>query len=206
MPDTRFDSESEHILFIGDPNLGDEGYRYFSGFFPDAKKLIWKKGADKTGVRRVLRFQAWLFTVSFYSDFIFSPSDFDFLGLPLNIHPALPVLRGIGHDHVPRIEGHEEPGSTLHFINRPSGNNVDPESDVDSGGIVMLRKRKLDPNATYGDIRMLNQQIALEMLAALCEQMHSWGCVETARRELNAETAAYVEAFLVRRQMATWRL
>ena len=34
---------------------------------------------------------------------------------------------------------------------------------------------------------MLNQHIALDMLAGLCKQMLVWVCVETARRELCAE-------------------
>ena len=33
MSNTGFDSDSENILFFGDPNLGEEGYRLFSSFF-----------------------------------------------------------------------------------------------------------------------------------------------------------------------------
>ncbi|UZJ40872.1 hypothetical protein OO006_11000 [Prosthecochloris sp. SCSIO W1101] len=187
MPDSRFDSNTDNILFFGDPNLGGDGFRLFSGFFPNAKQLIWKKGTDKTVLRKKLRSRSWLFTISFYNDFIFSYDDFDFLGLPLNIHPALPVLRGVGYDHVPLIENHGEHGATLHFMNRSSRLKVDIESDVDSGRIIRVRKCALSPEATYGDLRLLNQHVALDMLAGLCKQMLVWGCVETARRELCAE-------------------
>ncbi len=187
MLNTGFDSGTENILFFGDPNLGEEGFGLFEGFFPNAKRLIWKKGTDKTEARKNLHSQSGLFTVSFYNDFIFSRDDFDFLGLPLNLHPSLPSLQGIGYDHLPLIENHEEHGVTLHFLNRPSHHKLDIRRDVDSGRIIRARKRTLSPDTTYGHIRRLNQQIALEMLAELCEQMLAWGSVETARRELNAE-------------------
>ena len=184
---TGFDSGTENILFFGDPNLGEEGFRLFSGFLPNAKQLIWQKGTDKTAVRQELRSRSWLITVSFYNDFIFSYDDFDFLGLPLNVHPSLPSLRGVGYDHVPLIESHEEHGATFHFMNRPSNQKLNVRRDIDSGRIIRVRKRMLSPEATHGNIRRLNQQIALEMLVGLCEQMLAWGSVETARRELIAE-------------------
>lgn len=190
MSDSRFDSNTDNILFFGDPNLGGEGFRLFSGFFPNAKQLIWKKGTEKTAVRQALRSRSWLITVSFYNDFIFSYDDFDFLGLPLNAHPSLPSLRGVGYDHIPLIENHEEHGATLHFLKRPSHHKLNIRNDVDAGRIIRVKKRKLSPEATYGDLRVFNQHIALEMLTELCEQMLAWGSIETARGELCAEAEA----------------
>ncbi len=187
MSNTGFDSNAENILFFGDPNLGEEGYRLFSSFFPNAQQLIWKKGTDKTATRQQLRSRSWLFTISFYNDFIFSYDDFDFLGLPLNVHPSMPSIRGVGYDHVPLIENHKEHGATLHFLNRPSNQKLNIKRDVDSGKIIRVRKRKLGPETNHGNIRRFNQQIALEMLVGLCEQMLAWRCVETVRRKLNAE-------------------
>lgn len=184
---TGFDSNAENILFFGDPNLGEEGYNLFSGFFPNAKQLIWQKGTEKTAVRQALRSRSWLITVSFYNDFIFSYDDFDFLGLPLNVHPSLPSLRGVGYDHIPLIENHEEHGATLHFLKRPSHHKLNIRNDVDAGRIIRIRKRKVSPEATYGDLRVFNQQIVLEMLTELCEQMLAWGDTETVHRELCSE-------------------
>ncbi|NEX13855.1 MAG: hypothetical protein C1941_04030 [Prosthecochloris sp.] len=187
MSNTGFDSDSENILFFGDPNLGEEGFQRFSAYFPHARQLTWEKGTDKTAARKKLRSQSWLFTLSFYNDYIFSCDDFDFLGLLLNIHPSLPSLRGVGYDHIPLIENHQEHGATLHFLRRPSRNRFIVKSDIDAGRIIRTRTRKLSPQATYGDIRILNQQIALEMLEELSEQLLAWGDIETVYRKLSAE-------------------
>lgn len=187
MSNTSFDSDSENILFFGDPNLGEEGFRRFSAYFPRAEQLIWKKGTDKNAARKKLRSQSWLFTLSFYNDYIFSCDDFDFLGLPLNIHPSLPSLRGVGYDHIPLIENHQENGATLHILKRPSRNGFIMKNDIDAGRIIRTRKRELSPQATYADIRIFNQQIALEMLDELSEQLLAWGDIETAYRELSLE-------------------
>ncbi len=187
MSNARLDSDSRNILFFGDPNLGEEGFRRFSAYFPHAGELIWKKGTDKTAARKKLRSQSWLFTLSFYNDYIFSCDDFDFLGLPLNIHPSLPSLRGVGYDHIPLIENHQEHGATLHILKRPLRNGLIAKNDIDSGRIIRMKKRKLSPQATYGDIRIFNQQIALEMLEELSEQLLAWGDIEAAYRELSAE-------------------
>ena len=187
MSNTGFDSDSENILFFGDPNLGEEGFRRFSAYFPHAEQLIWKKGTDKTAARKKLRSRSWLFTVSFYNDFIFSYDDFDFLGLPLNVHPSMPSIRGVGYDHVPLIENHKEHGATLHILKRPSRSGFIMKNDIDAGRIIRTRKRKLSPQATYADIRIFNQQIALEMLDELSEQLLAWGDIETAYRELSIE-------------------
>ncbi len=130
MSNTGFDSDSENILFFGDPNLGEEG---------------------------------------FY------------------IHPSLPSLRGVGYDHIPLIENHQEHGATLHFLKRPSRNRFIVKKDIDAGRIIRTRKRKLSLQATYGDIRIFNQQIAFEMLEELSEQLLAWGDIDTAYRELSAE-------------------
>jgi hypothetical protein len=184
-----FDADSENILFFGDPNLGvDRGWRVFSAFFPKAKKLIWKRGTPKAPLHRQIRCDTWLFAVSFYNDFIFSASDFPHLGLPLNLHPSLPVLRGVGHDHIPLIENHPEHGGTLHYMEPPPEPRLRVSDGVDTGRIIRIKKQALSPTASYGDIRALNQQIMLEMLADLCKQMLKWGRVPTAHRELCRES------------------
>lgn len=188
MSNTGFDSDSDNILFFGDPNLGEEGFRRFSVYFPHARQLIWEKGTDRAAAGKKLRSQSRLFTLSFYNDYIFSCDDFDFLGLPLNIHPSLPSLRGVGYDHIPLIEDHQEHGATLHILKRPSRNGLIVKNDIDSGRIIRTKKRKLSPQANYGDIRIFNQQIALEMLDELSEQLLAWGDIETAYRELSLET------------------
>lgn len=184
----RFNADSENILFVGDPHLGrDRGWEIFAGFFPRARKLIWQKGTPKAPVHRQIQRRKWLFTISFYSDFIFAGNDFPHLGLPLNLHPSLPVLRGVGYDHIPLIENHREHGGTLHYMDPPPEPRLRISDGVDTGRIVRVRKRGLSPTATYGDIRAMNQRIVLEMLAELCGQLSNWGCVATAHRELCRE-------------------
>ena len=184
----KLDSSSNHILFVSDPHLGNtKGWQIFSRSFPNATKLIWKKGTSKDPVHEVIRSQTWLLTISFYNDFIFTYEDFDFLGLPLNLHPALPDIRGVGYDHIPLIENHGYHGGTLHFLEPPFNKNVSID-DIDKGKIIRTSKRKLVSSATYGDIRAFNQRIMLKMLAELCTQMLQWGCVLTARNELYLES------------------
>lgn len=197
----RFDASAENLLFFGDPNLGEnQGWPLFSGFFPKAKKLIWKKGESKEPLHREIRSGSWLFTISFYNDFIFHSDDFPHLGLPLNLHPSLPVLRGVGYDYIPLIENHPEHGGTLHYMEPPPKPRLNVAAGVDTGRIVRIRKRALNPTATYGEIRFLNQQIMLEMLAELCRQLSEWGCVATAHRELcreaNENGLAWAEHYL----------
>ena len=116
----RFDADSEDILFCGDVNLGvDRGWKVFSACFPRARKLIWQRGTSKAPQHEEIRSRSWLFTISFYNDFIFAAEDFPHLGLPLNLHPSLPRLRGVGHDCIPLIENHGEHGGTLHYMEPP---------------------------------------------------------------------------------------
>jgi hypothetical protein len=183
-----FDTRGDNILFVGDENIGDKGYQLLSQYFPNAKRLIWKKGADKKTFRCELRKKTWLLTVSFYNDYIFSDEDFDFIGLTLNIHPALPSIRGIGYDYIPLIEDHDEHGGTLHYINRPSEGQVNIENDIDSGRIIRIKKRKLSRYTTHGEIRVLNQQIAMEMLYDLCVQIQNYQCIQCIRHMFAQES------------------
>lgn len=186
-----FDADSKNILFIGDPNLGiGRGWRVFSDFFPKAKRLIWKRGEPKAPLHHQIHCDTWLFTVSFYNDFIFSATDFSHLGLPLNLHPSLPVLRGVGYDHIPLVENHSEHGGTLHYMEQYPGHGIRVSDVVDSGRIIRIKKRKLSTTTTYGDIRLFNQQIMIEMLAELCSQMLKWKNVATAHREFCRESEA----------------
>lgn len=183
-----FDQGSENILFFGDPNLGmKQGWHIFSDFFPKAKRLVWDKSQPKAVFQREIRGNKWLFTVSFYNDFIFTADDFPHLGLPLNLHPSLPVLRGVGHDYMPLIENHTQHGGTLHYMDPPAKVRRGLGDGVDTGRIIRVKKRALSPTATYGDIRALNQRIMLEMLTELCSQMLSLGSVASAHRELCRE-------------------
>lgn len=181
-------ADAEDILFVGDPNLGQgEGWRIFSRFFPNARKLIWSRGDSKLPLQRVLQSRTWQLTVSFYSDYLFSRRDFDHLGLALNLHPSLPQLRGIGYDHIPLIENHREHGGTLHFLQRPK--TAEPRlADIDAGKIIRVQRRELDSRATYGDIRAANQRIMLDMLAALCADLSGWGDAVTAGCALERES------------------
>ncbi|OOZ42173.1 hypothetical protein BOW53_00920 [Solemya pervernicosa gill symbiont] len=185
---SKIDQHSRNILFFGDPQLGSHrGWQRFLTYFPNAEHLIWNKGTPKAPLHQALRQKHWDITISFYNDFIFEHDDFPFLGLPLNLHPALPTIRGVGHDHIPLIEGHPEHGGTLHYLQQPPRLWQNAADVIDNGRVIRTRKRELSPLTNYAEIRSANQEIMLEMLSELCEQLLSWGSVESVQQALDVE-------------------
>jgi methionyl-tRNA formyltransferase len=183
-------------LFIGDPNLGNAGAQLVIQSWPAAALRVWQLG-DEAGaaeLRRVLRSRPWDLVISFYSDFILHFRDLQSVALPLNIHPALPCVPGLGYDIVPLKEHHTHYGATLHRM----------EQQVDSGEIYDVLERPLAPATSQPLLRQLNQRAALDLLArwvprlaaardhearvtrlraALPEPLQ-WGCRRMSRAEL----------------------
>ena len=143
-------------LFIGDPNLGDAGARLVTESCPGATIRLWRLGDDSGAevLRDLLRARRWDLVLSFYSDFILRPQDLDSVALPLNIHPALPQVPGLGYDIVPLMERHTHYGATLHRM----------EERVDSGEIFDVIERQLAAGTTRQSLRQLNQRAALDLL------------------------------------------
>ena len=77
------------------------------------------------------------------------------MALPLNIHPALPQVPGLGYDIIPVLEHHTHHGATLHWM----------EARVDSGEIFDVIERRLATGTSPQTLRQLNQCAALDLLA-----------------------------------------
>ena len=177
-------------LLITDPNLGDAAYGKLSGLCGDLKWFSWDvaKPDTKHAVLAEIASVRWDLAISFYSDLILSPAALQAIGLPLNIHPALPRIRGVGHDHIPLLENHATIGTTLHRMERR----------VDSGEILLVSEVPLPPGHSHVSLRKLNQDLSLAMLdrlLALLSEARSVPRLEellgTAKAEVRHSWGAY---------------
>ena len=150
------DVKDSSCLFIGDPNLGEIGSKIVRACFPKAQVVIWTLGdkAGKEHVRNQIRSQKWSLTFSFYSDLVLLKEDLDCMDLPLNIHPALPEVPGLGYDIVPINQRHSHYGATLHWM----------DIKVDSGEIFDVLKYPLPAQWNRTTLRKMNQVAAIDML------------------------------------------
>ena len=146
-------------LLITDPNLGDAAHGLLSGLCKDLTWLSWNVAEPDTRPGMLARIVAgqWDLAISFYSDLVLTPEALDTIVLPLNIHPALPGIRGVGYDFLPLIENHPSIGATLHRMVR----------QIDSGEIFHVHEVPLPPNQTYASLRRLNQGLSMTMLGML---------------------------------------
>ncbi len=146
-------------LLITDHNLGDKAYRRMAKDCGNLEWVMWNRaGNDEAEVVEKIAHGDWELAVSFYSDLIIPPPALRSIRLPLNIHPALPSIRGVGYDVLPLIEGHRTVGATLHHM----------ESRIDSGKIYHVIETSLSPDEKYSSLRKKNQFMCLELLDFLC--------------------------------------
>ena len=150
-------------LLITDPNLGDAAYERLGGLCSD---LTWfsfdvAKPDSRDALLEEIAAIPWDLALSFYSDLVLSPAALAAIGLPLNIHPALPRIRGVGHDLIPLVECHATVGTTLHRMERR----------IDSGEILLVHEVPLAAGHSYASLRKLNQSLSLAMLDRLCALM-----------------------------------
>ncbi|HKT14087.1 MAG TPA: formyltransferase family protein [Allosphingosinicella sp.] len=148
-------------LLITDPNLGEAACARVSKVCSDLTWLSWdvNRLEDRSEILSQIAASRWDLAISFYSDLILPPAALHAIGLPLNIHPALPRIRGVGHDIVPLVEGHATVGTTLHRM----------EPAVDLGEIFAVQEAALPAAQTYAGLRAFNQSLSLAMLDRLCE-------------------------------------
>jgi len=171
-----------NFLFIGDPNLGPRGAECVRRSFPDATVRIWTRGdaAAEREIRQCIRSRRWDAAVSFYSDFIFHEPDLEAVALPLNIHPALPCVPGLGYDILPLLENHDRHGATLHHMER----------EVDTGEIFDVLSRPLPANVERAELRRRNQQAALDLLEKWIPPLAAARCPKEILHLLRAEKPA----------------
>ena len=148
-------------LLITDPNLGEAACARVSKICSDLTWLSWDVNRPESGsdILSQITARRWDLAISFYSDLILPPTALRAIGLPLNIHPALPRIRGVGHDIVPLVEGHATVGTTLHRM----------EPAVDLGEIFDVHEVALPTAQTYAGLRAFNQSLSLATLDRLCE-------------------------------------
>lgn len=153
---TNQKNEKLSLLFVGDPNLGKQGFKIASNYFKNITCILWKKGdiERKEEIREFIRFKKWDLLISFYNDFVFKEEDLSQFKLALNIHPSSPLIRGVAYDTLPLIEGHEKFGVTLHYMVK----------EIDAGEIVDVLEDEIPENITYTQFRLLTQKLCLEML------------------------------------------
>ena len=170
------------VLYISDPYLGARGLKLVARYFPTVISIIWQRG-DKPGrrtAREVIRRHKWDLVISFYSDLILKPEDLEQMRLPINIHPALPSLPGVGFDTLPLIENHRFFGATLH--------RVTPQ--IDDGEILDVCEEPLWPRTGYMEFRKQIHRTSLRMLSSTLEQVANCGSVEQIETRFETMRAA----------------
>lgn len=144
------------VLFVGDPNLGDAGFKILQKYYSHADCAIWDKGdiLQKKKINTSILAGQWDILVSFYNDLIFNNEEIESVGLALNIHPSSPQVRGVAYDKLPLIEAHHTFGSTLHILSE----------NIDSGMIIDVIEEPLPPTTPYTEFRHMTQRLSLKML------------------------------------------
>ena len=96
--------------------------------------------------------------------------------LSVNIHPALPLVRGVGYDTIPLIENHHRHDATLHQI----------IEEIDLGEIFHVFERPLDYGVTSSQLRKDNQTLCLNQLELLKNWMLDCQSVKSLESRLTA--------------------
>ena len=169
-----------NVLFIGDPHLGERGLRIVSRRLTKTTGLIWTRGntSQRDHIRNLIRSHQWDILLSFYNDLIFEEADLAHVELPLNIHPSLPALRGVGYDILPLIEGHKTYGTTLHLMTR----------EIDSGKILDLMEKKVPDGIKGQQFRMLTQDLCCKMLIKTVNNLCTFQDIPSVYQLLALET------------------
>lgn len=147
-------------LVVTSPPLAREAMRLLRRHHPDGPLLVWQQGSEphrrRALSKRLLSMETPL-CISFYNDYIFSRKEIAAFPCLVNIHPALPSLRGRGYDTLPILEQHDRYGATLHFVSE----------DIDAGRIIEVVARPMPQPITYPAFRRMTQKLSLEMLETL---------------------------------------
>jgi methionyl-tRNA formyltransferase len=188
-------------LLITDPNLGDAAHGMMAPLCADLTWISWNVTEPETRSDNLARIasERWDLAISFYSDLVLTAEALDAIGLPLNIHPALPGIRGVGYDLLPLMENHPSIGATLHRMVR----------QIDSGEIFHVLDVPLPPGQTCASLRRLNQEHSLTMLGTLCgllKQAADLADLEAILRQYGAQAPrSWGQAYYSRKMIAALR-
>jgi methionyl-tRNA formyltransferase len=184
-------------LLVSDPALGPRAERVLRQFFPDLVAVIWDIHSEPdTQARSIVAGGRWDLVFSVHNDLLFSAREIACMGLALNLHPALPRIRGIGHDVIPIIEQHPDVGVTLHEI----------VERVDSGMIFHAERLPLPPDASRSCVRKITQALSLDVLEWTARLVKQTASVREAREALrtqgNGATQQWGDISRTRKQLA----
>jgi methionyl-tRNA formyltransferase len=149
--------DAARLLVVTSPPLRDAVAQRLRARFPEAALLVWTHGdrAGRAAVRNAVLAGDWRFCISVYSDYVFTREEIARIGPIVNVHPALPHLRGRGYDTLPLVRGDRRHGATLHFV----------DERIDAGPIVGALSRPLAAGTRQRALRARNQRLSLAMFA-----------------------------------------
>lgn len=143
-------------LVICDQNLYESVTERVKCALPFASCLRWRPHnlSDQKKLDACFSGNQWDVLLSVYSDYLLSRDELSRVRIPLNIHPALPSLPGVGYDILPMLRKHTACGATAHWI----------DTKVDHGAVLDTLSVSIDGPKNYASIRNLNQQAVLSLL------------------------------------------
>ena len=162
-------------LLVSDPALGPRAEKVLRRFFPDLVSALWDINSEPdTKARATIANGPWDIAFSVHNDLVLSAREISWMGLALNLHPALPSIPGIGHDVIPILERHAEVGVTLHEI----------VEKIDSGPILHVENVPLPSSASRSWVRQATQSLSLNMLEWSARIVRHAPSVKEAREAL----------------------
>lgn len=164
------------VLLVSDPVMCSRSDRVLRPYFPTRRFVTWDINSTDSDAeaRAAVSSQPWDIVFSVHNDLVFSARELALMRLPLNLHPAFPILPGIGHDIIPILEQHTEVGVTLHEM----------MTKIDSGTIFHVDRISLRPNTTRAQLRQMTQSLCLQTLEWAAHVIMQASSIEEARRLL----------------------
>lgn len=146
-------------VIVTSPPLSEAAKELAQLYLPSSVVFVWEQGDldSLSAIRSVLLSGECSICISFYNDYIFEREEIEKIGCVVNIHPALPHLRGRGYDIIPLLDKHTVHGATLHFVTE----------SIDAGQIIDVVSQPIPKGITYQDLRSGNQKLSLHMLDRL---------------------------------------
>lgn len=186
------------VVLVTSPPLRRQAGALLRGYFPEGSVLTWQQGDHeaRAAIRTRLLSGFWTLCISFYNDYIFSREEIDALGCVVNIHPALPRLRGRGYDILPLLEKHREHGVTLHFVSEA----------IDAGEIIDVIAQPVPPAIRYPEFRARNQELSLAMLDRLlrrCQHVDLEHLQQDLKQMAAAAVLSWSGGFVTSAKLAT---
>ena len=165
-------------LLVSDPAVGPRAGKVLRRFFPDQVSAIWDINKEPdTKARATVSGGPWDIVFSVHNDLLFSAREISGMGLALNLHPALPIIPGIGHDVIPILEQHGDVGVTLHEI----------VERIDSGTIFHVERLPLPSGASRSCVRQVTQSLCLHVLEWSARIVRQAPSIKKAREALRTE-------------------